>query len=375
VGGSLLVEYAVTPNKITFGVEVGAASGDDAPGFGNVRGGRWPGISPPLRRTPAIRRPTARSRASSGATARRHHQELPLQPAYRVDHVLWRHILGPVTDAIYVKPTLRWDLLPGLRLDAAIVYSRALFSESTPSASEDPAAPGVVVDEGDPNLGIELDTTLTYTSGDGFKAFFEWGALQPLDGSPTTTRSSRAPTSSRSGSRRRSRARRTLARHHRLHVERRLRLDRLLHRALVRDADEGVEVLLGNEGGHLDVELDAREHAGLRVEVVPLPQPDPLGREPALLAEARDVDPRARADGGEEQVEGRRAPSSPPFETGWSVRITCCPIWVSTRLPPGRVTIISLDIRSLSLSCPGWSHGAPRGFRRALPHGNVRAPQ
>ena len=45
------------------------------------------------------------------------------------------------------------------------------------------------------------------------------------------------------------------------HLEHRLRLDGLLHRALVGDADERVEVLLREPGGHLDVELDARERA------------------------------------------------------------------------------------------------------------------
>jgi uncharacterized protein (TIGR04551 family) len=179
-GGSLLVDYAVTPNKVTFGVEVGAASGDDAPGFGNVPSR----VGPPL---PGSTTPTAPTRYGSVEGAQWRDgtdntiRNFRFNPAYRVDHVLWRHILGQVTDAMYVKPMLRWDLLPGLRLDAAIVYSRALFSESTPSASSDPIT-GALVEEGDANLGIELDTTLTYTSGDGFKAFLEWGALQPLDG-------------------------------------------------------------------------------------------------------------------------------------------------------------------------------------------------
>jgi hypothetical protein len=56
-----------------------------------------------------------------------------------------------------------------------------MYAQSTPSARTDPST-GALVDKGDPNLGIELDTGLTYTSGDGFQAFFNWGVLQPLEG-------------------------------------------------------------------------------------------------------------------------------------------------------------------------------------------------
>ena len=36
LGGTIVAEYKVAPNKLALGAEVGAASGDDAPGFGNV---------------------------------------------------------------------------------------------------------------------------------------------------------------------------------------------------------------------------------------------------------------------------------------------------------------------------------------------------
>ena len=93
-------------------------------------------------------------------------------PAYRVDLILFRQILGQVTDAWYLKPNVRWDIFPGLAFDGAIVYSQALAANSTPSAvTGHPAKP----------LGLELDTMLTYTSGSGFQAFAQWGILQPLD--------------------------------------------------------------------------------------------------------------------------------------------------------------------------------------------------
>lgn len=181
-GGSLVAEYKVAPNKVTLGAELGAASGDDAPGFGNVPSRQMAGT---VFATPYGSVEGAQWREGTDRTIR----NFRFNPAYRVDLVLWRHVLGQVTDAAYLKPTLRWDIFPGLRLDAAIIYSRALFSESTPSAAIDPvitdpntASTAPVADKGSADLGIEVDASLTYTSGDGFQAFFQWGVLQPLEG-------------------------------------------------------------------------------------------------------------------------------------------------------------------------------------------------
>jgi uncharacterized protein (TIGR04551 family) len=175
-GGSLLAEYQVSPNRVTLGGEVGAASGDDAPGFGNVPSrvvaAGLPGAGG---QTPYGSVEGRQWRAGTDNTIR----NFRFNPAYRVDLILWRHVLGQVTDAFYVKPKLRWDILPGLRLDLAVVYSRALKSESTPSSTE---TGGILTDKGSPELGLEGDAILTYTSGDGFQFFGEWGVLQPLKG-------------------------------------------------------------------------------------------------------------------------------------------------------------------------------------------------
>jgi uncharacterized protein (TIGR04551 family) len=159
-GGALVVEYKVTPNRFTLGGEVGAASGDSAPGFGNVpqlgpqaygslEGAQWDGGDNAIR-------------------------NFRFNPAYRVDLILFHQILGQVTDAMYVKPKLRWDIFPGLSLDTQLVYSRALQASSTPSAF----GPGT----GKANLAFELDNTLTYGAGNGFQAWAQWGILQPMSG-------------------------------------------------------------------------------------------------------------------------------------------------------------------------------------------------
>jgi len=179
-GGSLVAEYQVSPNRLTFGGEIGAASGDDAPGFGNVPNRRIAGATAAQPAfgsggTPYGSVEGSQWRLGTDRTIR----NFRFNPAYRVDLILWRHVLGQVTDAFYVKPKVRWEILPGLRLDAAIVYSQAMFSESTPSSK---GTATTVTDKGSAALGIEADAILTYTSGDGFQAFGEWGVLQPFDG-------------------------------------------------------------------------------------------------------------------------------------------------------------------------------------------------
>jgi uncharacterized protein (TIGR04551 family) len=176
-GGSVVADYKIAPNKFTLGAEVGAASGDDAPGFGNVPSRVVAADLPnPGGATPYGSVEGQQWRPGTDQTIR----NFRFNPAYRVDLVLWRHVLGQVTDAMYVKPKFRWDILPGLALDVAVIYSRAMFAESTPSSVDDGAFN--LLDEGSADLGIEADAIVTYTSGDGFQLFGEWGVLQPLSG-------------------------------------------------------------------------------------------------------------------------------------------------------------------------------------------------
>jgi uncharacterized protein (TIGR04551 family) len=119
-------------------------------------------------------------------------------PAYRVDLILFREILGQVTDAWYLRPNVRWDILPGLRFDGAVIYSQAMDGGSTPSAvavdvtSTDLSGPALAYKlqrAGSKPLGIEVDGKLSLDAGDGFVAWGEGGVLQPLAGlGPSVTR-------------------------------------------------------------------------------------------------------------------------------------------------------------------------------------------
>jgi uncharacterized protein (TIGR04551 family) len=90
-------------------------------------------------------------------------------PAYQIDLILWRRILGTVTDAWYLKPTFKWDVLDGLTVGAQVVYSQAIFASSTPSQVSRP-------------LGVELDLGVKYQSDDGFVFFLDYGLLKMLSG-------------------------------------------------------------------------------------------------------------------------------------------------------------------------------------------------
>src|SRR5690606_23442327 len=90
-------------------------------------------------------------------------------PDYRIDQILFREIIGTVTDAVYVRPSLRATLLAvgngKLEAIAALILSRAVEPRSTPSGA---AA-----------LGTELDPEVRYASRDGFVVNLAYGLLLP----------------------------------------------------------------------------------------------------------------------------------------------------------------------------------------------------
>jgi uncharacterized protein (TIGR04551 family) len=152
-GGVLQGDYRPSDGKVLLGLEAGFASGDRTPGLGNH----------PERGQP---QPGSIDGSQVGGDAIRNFR---FNPAYRVDLILWRDLLGGVTDAWYAKPSLRYDVLDGLSLRVAVIYSQAIFASSTPNTIHRP-------------LGLELDTGIHYASDDGFNAWLSWGALRPLDG-------------------------------------------------------------------------------------------------------------------------------------------------------------------------------------------------
>jgi uncharacterized protein (TIGR04551 family) len=168
-GGVAQAAWKFAEGKLTLGGEAGFATGDSNPGLGNR----------PLRKCTADANgiltciPTRPGDIDGQQFAPGDRvldiRNFRFNPAYRVDLVLWREILQGVTDAWYLKPSLRYDIFEGLAAQASLVYSQAMYAGSTPSGVHKP-------------LGIEFDLGLSYRSDDGFIGFVEWGVLQPLDG-------------------------------------------------------------------------------------------------------------------------------------------------------------------------------------------------
>ncbi len=167
-GGAAQAEWKFFDGKLSVGGEGGFASGDSNPGIGNRPGRKCQTVSGVLTCTPAVRGDIDGQQYAPGDRVL-DIRNFRFNPAYRVDLVLWREILQGVTDAWYLKPTIRYDIFEGLGAQASVIYSQAMYASSTPSEAHKP-------------LGLELDLGLSYKSDDGFIAFAQWGILQPLDG-------------------------------------------------------------------------------------------------------------------------------------------------------------------------------------------------
>lgn len=160
-GGALETEIGAPESSFGFGVDAGIASGDPAPGFG-VR----TGITDKPAQPGDLDGPQASPPTDNRVDNFRFH------PDYRVDRILFREIIGTVTDAVYLRPHLRGTvgrIGPGkFTASLAGVASWALTAESTPGGK----AP----------LGVELDPTVAYESRDGFGAALDYAALFPMAG-------------------------------------------------------------------------------------------------------------------------------------------------------------------------------------------------
>jgi uncharacterized protein (TIGR04551 family) len=92
-------------------------------------------------------------------------------PEYHVDEIFFRRIMGTITNAIYVKPSIAYwlDVTEGrqLGLSGALIYSLAPVPVSTPGNSM--------------GYGIEMDLSLGYRNiGEKFYAGLVWGVFWPF---------------------------------------------------------------------------------------------------------------------------------------------------------------------------------------------------
>lgn len=84
---------------------------------------------------------------------------------YKVDMILFRHLMGAVSNAGYVKPHLSYDITSNISFKVANITSFAMRTVSTPGNSR--------------MYGTEFNGDLGYTQG-GFYAGFSYGVLFPF---------------------------------------------------------------------------------------------------------------------------------------------------------------------------------------------------
>jgi len=156
--------HATGSGRFFAGLDAGFASGDPAPGFGALLGANDQGPNAPAPQPGDLDGPQAVAPFDTRVDNFRFH------PDYRIDRILFREIIGTVTDAIYLRPHARVVLArvgPGtLQASLAVIASFAAEPSSTPS--------------GERALGLELDPTLAYVTRDGFLATVEYAALFPF---------------------------------------------------------------------------------------------------------------------------------------------------------------------------------------------------
>jgi uncharacterized protein (TIGR04551 family) len=149
LGGVARLGYTLADGDLDLGAEVGFASGDDwdAPRSGEVHASRVPVL------------PQAGGSGTISAFL--------FDENYHVDLILFRELLGTVRNAVYVKPSLAYDLTSRVRFSAAGILSIAHKPVSTP---------------GNAGLwGLELDGDLGYHNDrEGFYAGIAYGVLFPL---------------------------------------------------------------------------------------------------------------------------------------------------------------------------------------------------
>jgi uncharacterized protein (TIGR04551 family) len=151
VGWVAAGELRLYRDSFFVGLETGGATGDQAEDPSQYLNYRWSFVQQP---------------ANDHAINNFH-----FSPDYHVDEIFFRHILGTVTNAIYVKPAASyWFDLGQTRavgINGSVIYSAAQVPVSTPGNSI--------------NYGVEADLGAQYrNTGAGVYGGFTWGLFFPM---------------------------------------------------------------------------------------------------------------------------------------------------------------------------------------------------
>ncbi len=150
------------------GLKAGGASGDKARGFGV------------LDRAGTQRGTLVNGRTDFGLN------NFQFSPDYHVDLLLFRRVIGTVSDALYVRPEVAYGFDNNVVGSFAVMYAQAVHKASTPSARTRSTDPNDNQNASSP-LGLELDLELSYGGGKrgertAFSGSILGGVLFPFGG-------------------------------------------------------------------------------------------------------------------------------------------------------------------------------------------------
>nr|ADI22034.1 hypothetical protein [uncultured myxobacterium HF0200_05J13] len=176
IGGAVELLYHIDPpgEGAQFGLKGGAASGDSWVGFGALdqAGSQRGRLGSNVDNDP------------DDATL----NNFQFNPNYHVDLLLFRRLIGTVTDAWYARPEFSYHFGGGIEGKFAAIYSQAMEVNSTARCWDSSGNPSCDADKpGQLPLGLEFDGELTYSStpsahGGGIHATVAGGLLFPLGG-------------------------------------------------------------------------------------------------------------------------------------------------------------------------------------------------
>ena len=169
-GGVLQADYRL--DSVRFGLEVGLASGGRQYAFGVHDGLAIPDVGGGDGK--------AGSAAAGGGLEDEDVNSFRFDRDYVVDLILFREIIGAVTNALYVKPSFEYDILrtsdSTLGLQADVIYARALVAEVASGDSNS----NIGTPSGEPDYGLELDATLFFRQNDRFSLQLAYGIFFPF---------------------------------------------------------------------------------------------------------------------------------------------------------------------------------------------------
>jgi uncharacterized protein (TIGR04551 family) len=150
-GWVVATELRVYKDAFFLGFETGGATGDQAENLAAPLNYRYGVVQQP-----------------AGDT---HIHNFQFNPDYQVDQILFRRLLGTVTNAVYFKPSLTYwlDLVETrqIGLSASLLYSMAPVMVSTPGNAL--------------SYGVEMDAGVSYRNpADGFFGGVTYGVLWPM---------------------------------------------------------------------------------------------------------------------------------------------------------------------------------------------------